>query len=80
VDTATNCQNRSLASKNAAGHRGVWLANGVYRAEITSDGKTTNLGRFKSLEEAAAAYVKAKREMHPAFARLHTSPLKGEGS
>jgi hypothetical protein len=38
---------------------------GKYTARIVVDGKAFRLGCFKSAEEAHAAYIKAKSEIHP---------------
>jgi hypothetical protein len=37
---------------------------GLYKAQITVNCKTIGIGRYKTPEEAHAAYLKAKREMH----------------
>jgi hypothetical protein len=36
-----------------------------YCAYITVNGRRKNLGRFQTAEEAGAAYLSAKRELHP---------------
>ena len=38
--------------------------DGAYRADITTDGRTRSLGRYKTPEEAHAAYLEAKRRLH----------------
>jgi len=63
----TNAQNKRKAqSNNATGVLGVGQrpSRGGFRARITVDGKTINLGRFNTEEAAHVAYVQAKRSMH----------------
>lgn len=62
-----NAENkRSAQANNALGILGVGKKpdRGGYRARITIDGKSLNLGRFKTPAEAYARYVEAKRELH----------------
>ncbi|WPF70342.1 HNH endonuclease [Acinetobacter phage Abgy2021-4-1] len=47
-------------------------STGLYYAQIKLNGKQHFLGRFKTAEEATAAYKAAKLRLHP------TSPLNGE--
>ena len=64
-----NLQNQRKAMRNnRTGLLGVSLDNrsGHYQARIRLDGKSTALGTFTTAEAAHAAYVKAKRIMHPA--------------
>lgn len=68
VPQAINTQNNRKARSNSkSGFLGVIFdkRRGSYRAEITLDGKNKYLGRFSTPEEAHAAYLKAKRELHP---------------
>lgn len=63
-----NQHNKSYASKNSkTGLIGSSLhkASGLYRASIQVYGVQTDLGYFKTAEEAHEAYVKAKRKLHP---------------
>lgn len=62
-----NVQNVSAAtSRCLIGLRGVSRqSSGTWRARITIDGVTINIGTFPSPEEASDAYFRAKREMHP---------------
>ncbi len=64
---AENTQNRiAPRADNACGFLGVHKASKKkWRAQISVAGKTMQLGRFNSPEEAHAAYVNAKRTYHP---------------
>lgn len=60
-----NQQNRRNPEfSNKTGYMGVTLVGGRYRANITNDGKSIAIGSFDTLEEAHAAYLKKKREIH----------------
>jgi hypothetical protein len=61
-----NNQNTALYKNNKSGSIGVtWSkAAGRWRARIDVDGKQTHLGVFESKSDAAAAYLKAKAELH----------------
>lgn len=68
ADQFQNNQNiRTPTSKNKSGFLGVsWdKRSKKWRAQIQSYGKDLSLGRFETAEEASAAYMKAKREIHP---------------
>ena len=70
LDTANNCQNKSRARcDNRSGLLGVsWEGrSSKWRARIMVDGRSIALGHYDTPEEAHAAYVKAKRELHPAW-------------
>jgi hypothetical protein len=63
-----NKQNRlSTQPNNKSGYTGVDWHNRSqgWRATITTMGKQKHLGIFKTKEEAYAAYLNAKRQMHP---------------
>ncbi len=63
-----NVQNRRRANKNSkSGFLGVhWRKDErVWVSQIGVNRRCVVLGRFGSAEEAHAAYVKAKRELHP---------------
>lgn len=63
-----NQQNRKAARvDNKAGLLGVCLdkRTGRWRAEIKANKVRKFLGRFQTKEEACAAYLSAKRELHP---------------
>ncbi|AZO51252.1 HNH endonuclease [Mesorhizobium sp. M4B.F.Ca.ET.058.02.1.1] len=62
-----NSHNRKRPSTNRSGHLGVcWHArSGAWRAQIQAKGCKIHLGTFPTAEEASAAYLAAKRELHP---------------
>lgn len=53
--------NKSSGLLGASWHK----AAGDWRANIAVNGKKRHLGRFDTAEEAHAAYLKAKAELHP---------------
>ena len=62
-----NAQNRRRPSRNnKSGLLGVYLCSttGRWRSSIRANGKTVRLGRFDTSDEAHAAYIRAKRELH----------------
>ena len=64
--SAENKQNQSKAQKrNKAGFLGVSPHEGKFQAQIKVDGKKMHIGRFNTPEEAHAAYLEAKRRLHP---------------
>ena len=68
VSHSGNMQNRRLTSKNnTSGYLGVcWeKSHKKWRAQITVDGKTIRLGRFKDPKIAHETYLKAKADLHP---------------
>jgi hypothetical protein len=64
---AINQQNQRAANKrNKTGVLGVTLQpSGSFRAQIRANGRAVSLGSFKTIEAATAAYVEAKRGLHP---------------
>lgn len=63
---AENKHNRRKPNSNTtSGYLGVSPRYGKFRAQIWLDGKGKHIGSFGSPEEAHAAYLKAKRELHP---------------
>jgi hypothetical protein len=71
ADDAANNQNRKRANKcSLTGVLGVTYCKQTkrYRAVIMHNRKSIHLGRFDTPEEAHAAYVGAKRVLHPAGA------------
>ena len=68
VDHYINMQNRRRARKgNATGLIGATYCkqNDNWYSKIRSEGRYITLGRFSSPEEAHAAYIAAKRRLHP---------------
>ena len=63
---ADNNQNRRGSRNNTSGYMGVTFhkATNKYAGQISSDGKRYYLGLFDTPEEAYAAYLKAKAELH----------------
>lgn len=67
ADHRRNLQNRrGLKVKSRTGLMGVrLLRDGVYQARITTAaGRLLSLGLYRTPEEAGAAYLTAKRELH----------------
>lgn len=66
-----NMANRSVTKRSSSGVKGVqWDAkNKKWRASIAVNRKAFNLGRYKDLEDAKAAYAKAVVRFHGDFAR-----------
>lgn len=68
VPQSINQQNmRPISRINSTGILGVSIdrTRSKFTAHITVNGKQRNLGRFNTVEEAAAAYRLAKRDLHP---------------
>jgi hypothetical protein len=67
VTDGQNKQNQKAHRKNSSGLLGVsWYGpSKLWTARIQVEGKQRYLGRFNTPEEAHAAYLKAKRELHP---------------
>lgn len=67
VSAGMNQQNRRVRSRNStSGFLGVSKARHRWRAAIQApDGRRVNLGSFDSPEQAHAAYLEAKRAIHP---------------
>ena len=65
ADNRTNQEARHTAV-SSTGMIGVFLRKdtGKYTSKIKSHGVTRNLGCFNTPEEARAAYLKAKQELH----------------
>ena len=61
-----NQQNRRAASKKSkTGVLGVHpTPDGRYVAQISINGRSVKIGRFRSVEDAQAAYIETKREIH----------------
>jgi hypothetical protein len=71
---ATPTQNRcnqAIGSRNTSGFKGVSFHKRIrkWRAAISTNRKTKNLGYFSTPEEAHSAYCTASRELHGEFGR-----------
>lgn len=68
---AQNGANRSISTRNATGVKGVSFDRQTkkYRASIRVNGSLVALGRFSSLEDAAAARRKAELDYFGNFSR-----------
>ncbi|MBK8467896.1 MAG: HNH endonuclease [Chloracidobacterium sp.] len=72
ADQRLNSLNRPLRKDNKTGYRGVtFTSKGRYRANITSNKKTTWLGSFDTPEQAAHAYNVAALRLNGEHARLN---------
>ncbi|MGH6979048.1 MAG: HNH endonuclease signature motif containing protein [Brevundimonas sp.] len=69
ADRSTNMGNVAAYRSNVSGLKGVSKSGRQWRAQITKDRKTVNLGRFATREAAHAAYVKAANDRFGEFAR-----------
>lgn len=66
VSASINQQNKRRAHRNnKTGFLGVCYHKGRFQATIQVAGRSLHLGRFDSAEQAHAAYVEAKRKLHP---------------
>lgn len=67
-----NAQNSKLRSDTVSGYKGVSkLPSGKFKARITINKSTINIGIFDTGEEAARAYDKSALEYFGAFANLN---------
>lgn len=72
VDRQQSACHRRKPCQNTTGFKGVSLHHGKYvRAQICANGENLHLGYFNTLEEAAAAYDEAARELHGEYAQLN---------
>ena len=66
---ATHIENmhnrRKPHADNKTGFLGVSPSYGMFQARIGVNGKIKHIGTFPTPEEAHAAYVQAKRQLHP---------------
>jgi hypothetical protein len=69
---AQNNKNSKMRANNTSGHKGVcWDQRAKkWKASISHEGKTINLGRFTILEAAAQAYREAALKYHKEFANF----------
>lgn len=66
VDSSINNQNRRSASaQNVSGYLGVETNGSKFRARIEIAGQRIAIGSFAEPEDASAAYIEAKRRLHP---------------
>ncbi len=68
TDRQINAQNRRKAhiTNLSSGLLGVHAdGNGKWRARIWIDGRNRSLGSFSDKDAAHAAYIRAKRQLHP---------------
>jgi hypothetical protein len=67
ADHALNNQNnrRAKSTKKSGTLIGVKWSQNRWVARISVDGKQQHIGRFQTEQEAHAAYVEAKRRLHP---------------
>lgn len=66
INTAMNCQNELKARSNSQTKLlGTHRVRYGFIAQIHANGKKQHIGLFKTAEEAHAAYIKVKRELHP---------------
>lgn len=66
-----NGWNKKVRSDSKSGHKGVHYDKEInkYQAKIMANKISYFIGRFDTIEEAAAAYEKAAIELHGEFAR-----------
>lgn len=68
---AENSRNRGVNLNNISGYKGVHRRdNGKWHAQITHCRKVYVLGDFSNVEDAAAAYERAAKNMHGKFSRI----------
>lgn len=66
-----NCHNTGISRRNTSGVKGVYFNpdNNNWRASIMKDRKVYRLGSYKKLEDARAAVLAAREQLHGEFAR-----------
>jgi hypothetical protein len=72
---ATTSENRSnvpIRKDNKSGYKGVHWHKGYmsWVASIRKNGKRHQIGRYKNIDDAAAAYMEASKNMHGEFSAL----------
>ena len=68
-----NSRNNKLAKNNKSGYTGVWMSDdGRYKASITVNGKTINLGFYETFEDAKRIRIECEHKYFGDF-----SPSKG---
>jgi hypothetical protein len=66
---AQNSQNAKLPPSNSTGHTGVARQGRRWRAQIRVNGERKHIYGFTSAEDAGRAYLAAKQQLHPFYAR-----------
>lgn len=69
LNQADNCQNRNVRADNAIGLQGVHMVSGnlkvpKWAARICVNGKQIHIGCYLTPDEAHAAYLAKKKELH----------------
>ena len=66
-----NIQNQGIGSRNTSGFKGVtWLKQKAkWKAQIGFEGSNRHLGLFTDINDAAAAYAAASKQLHGQFGR-----------
>lgn len=64
-----NMRNQRMHRINQVGHKGVYLEDGRFRAQIKHEGRNIHLGLFDTANEAAAAYQGAAKALWGEFSR-----------
>ncbi len=73
------CQNLSGPRKNSKTKLiGAAPHGGGFQSQIRANGRNHYLGKFKTAEQASAAYLKAKRRLHPSTVNLPNWAIKEE--
>lgn len=67
-----NCGNQGIQRNNKSGFKGVdfHVKSGLWRARVTKDYKTINLGFYAKAEEAGAVYIQKAKELFGDFAHF----------
>lgn len=66
-----NMYNKNTYKNNSSGYKGVSLHGKKWRAKITVNKNTINLGSYDTKEEAVIMYDNAAREYHGEFAKTN---------
>ena len=66
---------RATRSDNKLGVKGVWVERGSFRARITVRGRSIELGRHETLEQAKEAYAEAARKHFGIHANPDGAPV-----
>lgn len=75
ANKSQNAANSGKHKDNTSGFRGVYLdkRDGKWYSQIMKNGKTFNLGRYASPEEASAVYNQAAKKLFGVYARTEES-------